>query len=129
MVGVGFAAPEITIREGVEQSVCIQTVSVMGGEASGLIEGVFFAVDISYVNGTVFIQFNRTVSIAREVGSTAFCAGTSQFLDDDNIVQGTRQFLLSASVTVDGPESVTFVPGRDRANITVLDNDGMYCSR
>jgi len=41
---------------------------------------------------------------------------------DDPLIEGTETFTISGSV--DPPAS--FVPGRDTANVTILDNDGKF---
>ena len=41
---------------------------------------------------------------------------------DDFFVEGTESFVISGDVTA----PASFVPGRDTATVTILDNDGEY---
>ena len=60
--------------------------------------------------------------------SLALCRGTSNGnvqslvvdIIDDFLVEGTENFVVSGVATV----PASFVPGRDNATVTILDNDG-----
>ena len=39
---------------------------------------------------------------------------------DDSLLEGTENFVVSGNVTA----PASFVPGRDTATVTILDNDG-----
>ena len=97
-------------------SVCIILVSLTGQ----LIENVQVAIvsDGPDVQSPL-LDLNQTL-----VGEAIFCASLP--LPDDNVVLGDQRSIILAAAAVPEPDSVTFTSGGDRANLTVVDNDGMY---
>jgi hypothetical protein len=131
MATIAFSQPEYSISEGGGSvstgSVCLSLVSISLAEGVSAIDGVTVAIAIIDVRGndTVLEEFNSTISLeSSALGQQIFCARPS--FPDDNILQGNVQFFAFASVVVLGRDSVTFVPERDQAIITVTDDDSMY---
>ena len=57
------------------------------------------------------------------IGETVFCGSPSY--PEDDLVLGDLQFTLTAFAMVDEPDTISFSPGGDQANLTYVDNDGM----
>ena len=130
MATLAIAQPEYSINEGGGSVstglVCIDLVSIQLAQGASAIDGVTVTISIVDVRGddTTLEEFNSTISLGPlSLGRSVFCALPT--FPDDNIVQGDIQFLAFASVVVLGRDSVTFVPQRARAVITVTDDEGI----
>ena len=128
MATLAFSQPEYSVSEGGGSeslvSVCLNLISITEGVSA--IEGVSVMIAIIDVRGddTIVSEFNSTITLeSSALGRPVFCALPS--FPDDNIVQGNIRFVAFASVFVQGRDSVTFVPERDQAIITMIDDDGM----
>ena len=106
--------------EGEESAtVCLDLVSLTGPTIENAMIG-FTVVMPGQEPDVLSASINLTRSL---VGESVFC-GSPSFPDDD-FVLGDQQFLLTAFAVVPEPNSVSFAPGRQEANLTLIDNDGM----
>lgn len=127
MATLAFSQLEYNTGEGgiSPTSVCLNLVSITEGVSA--IEGVSVMIAIIDARGndTTVADFNSTITLeSSAVGRPVYCVMPS--FPDDNIVQGSRQFVAVASAFVQGPDSVTFAPERDLAMIIVNDEDSTY---
>ena len=57
------------------------------------------------------------------VGEAVYCETLSSA--DDNLVAGDIQLVFTAFAMVNEPDTISFSPGGDQANLTFIDDDGM----
>lgn len=100
-------------------SVCLILVSLTGQ----LIANATVGFTISGSQGRPSTQSGLVDLTQSLVGEAVFC-GTLSFPGDSRVV-GDQQFVLTAFALVNEPDTISFTPGGDQANITYIDNDGM----
>lgn len=121
-----FSESDYTAVEGGGSNICLELVSLTG--SGRLIENVTVGFTVPRPQGPPIVQ-SSLINLPRiQINGAVVVFCRLQEYDEDNFVLGVQQFVLTAFVMVDEPDSVSFTLGGDQANITYIDNDGTLAS-